>query len=220
MIRNIVFDLGGVVIPLTPEVAWNRFEALGIKDTRQRMGLYGQTGIFLEVENGSIDAPTFQRKLAEMAQRQSNVFADKTPFFSFEQTLWAWKGYVESVDINRLNNLLKLKEHYQVILLSNTNPFIVSWAESDDFSGDGHPLNFYFHQTFYSCNMNDYKPSETIFRKLLDQANIIPNETLFLDDGQKNIDAAEKLGIHGLLVEKNQDWMNPLLDKLNELNKL
>lgn len=219
MIKNIIFDLGGVVIPLTPEVAWSRFEYLGIKDTRQRMGLYGQTGIFLEVENGTIDAPTFQKKLAEMAQEQSGVFGDKEPCFSFEQTLWAWKGYVEGVDLSRLNNLLKLKQDYNVILLSNTNPFIVSWAESDTFSGDEHPLDYYFHQTFYSCQMKDYKPSQTIFQKMIEAAGIIPSESLFLDDGQKNIDAAESLGIHGLLVEKNLDWMAPLLHKLEELNK-
>ncbi len=218
LIKNIIFDLGGVVIPLTPEVAWDRFESLGIKDTRQRMGLYGQTGIFLDVENGTIDAPTFQRKLAQLAQEQACVFGDEEPMFSFEQTLWAWKGYVESVDINRLNNLLRLKKEYNVILLSNTNPFIVAWAETDAFSGDGHPLNHYFHQTFYSCQMKDYKPAPTIFQKMLSQAEILPQESLFLDDGQKNIEAAESLGIHGLLVEKNQDWMMPLLHKLEELN--
>ena len=59
MIKNIVFDLGGVVIPLTPETAWQRFEQLGIKDTRQQMGLYGQTGIFLQLENGSITTEQF-----------------------------------------------------------------------------------------------------------------------------------------------------------------
>lgn len=218
MIKNIIFDLGGVVIPLTPETAWDRFESLGIKDTRQRMGLYGQTGIFLEVENGTIDATTFQRKLARLAQEQSGVFGDQDPFFSFEQTQWAWKGYVENVDLNRLNNLLRLKQDYNVILLSNTNPFIVAWAETDAFSGDGHPLNHYFHQTFYSCQMKDYKPSTTIFQQMIDKAGIKPEESLFLDDGQKNIDAAQSLGIHGLLVEKNQDWMEPLLQKLNELN--
>ena len=220
LIKNIIFDLGGVVIPLTPEVAWDRFEALGIKDTRQRMGLYGQTGIFLEVENGTIDALTFQKKLARLAQQQQpDLFKDQPdPSFSFEQTLWAWKGYVEGVDISRLNNLLKLKQDYNVILLSNTNPFIVAWAESDDFSGDGHPLNYYFHQTFYSCQMKDYKPSKTIFQKLIDQTGINPSESLFLDDGQKNIEAAESLGIHGLLVEKNQDWMPFLTKELVKLN--
>ena len=137
------------------------------------------------------------KKLARLAQQQQpELFKDQPdPSFSFEQTLWAWKGYVEGVDISRLNNLLKLKQDYNVILLSNTNPFIVAWAESDDFSGDGHPLNYYFHQTFYSCQMKDYKPSKTIFQKLI-----------------------ESLGIHGLLVEKNQDWMPFLTKELVKLN--
>jgi putative hydrolase of the HAD superfamily len=128
-------------------------------------------------------------------------------------------GYVENVDIHRLNNLLTLKQQYQVILLSNTNPFIVEWAESDNFSGDGHPLDYYFHHTFYSCDMKDYKPAVTIFQKMLQDSGINPQETLFLDDGEKNIRAAESIGIHGLLVEKNQDWMPMLTQRLSELNK-
>ena len=54
MIKNLIFDLGGVVLPLNPEQAWTRFESLGIKNTRQQMGVYGQTGIFRQLEDGSI----------------------------------------------------------------------------------------------------------------------------------------------------------------------
>lgn len=219
MIKNIVFDLGGVVIPLTPETAWQRFEQLGIKDTRQQMGLYGQTGIFLQLENGSITTDQFLKELADMAQEQSHIFGDQEPRISFQQAQRAWVGYVENVDIHRLNNLLTLKQQYQVILLSNTNPFIVEWAESDNFSGDGHPLDYYFHRTFYSCDMKDYKPAVTIFQKMLQDSGINPQETLFLDDGEKNIRAVESIGIHGLLVEKNQDWMPMLTQRLSELNK-
>ena len=85
MIKNIVFDLGGVVIPLTPETAWQRFEQLGIKDTRQQMGLYGQTGIFLQLENGSITTDQFLKELADMAQEQSHIFDDQEPRISFQQ---------------------------------------------------------------------------------------------------------------------------------------
>ena len=46
MIKNIVFDLGGVVITLSQEQAIERFEALGLKDARQRLDAYTQSGIF------------------------------------------------------------------------------------------------------------------------------------------------------------------------------
>ncbi len=217
MIRNIVFDLGGVVIPLTPERAWNRFEQLGVKDVRERMGLYGQTGIFLELENGTIGTDEFLGKLSELILSQAgDTGQDILPpgGVTYEQALWAWRGYVEDIDLHRLNNLLILKKNYNVILLSNTNPFIVGWAESDAFSGDGHSLSYYFHRTFYSCVMKDYKPSATIFLSMLRESGISAEETLFLDDSSKNIEAAERLGIHGLLVEKNIDWMDKLTERL------
>lgn len=215
MIKNIVFDMGGVVLPLTPETAWQRFESLGIKNTRQQMGLYGQTGIFLQVENGTITAEEFLHELTRQAREQSGGERDIAPI-TFEQAQHAWIGYVDNVDLNRLNNLLKLKEQYNVIMLSNTNPFIFDWTERPTFSGDGHPLSYYFHQSFYSFVMKDYKPSATIFQTLLREADIKPEETVFLDDGEKNVRAAQQQGIHGLHVTENQDWMPQLQQFLSE----
>ena len=219
MIKNLIFDLGGVVIPLSPEIAFQRFEALGIKEARKMMGLYGQTDIFLQLENGSIDAEEFQYKLAQLAKKQSGEEAFKTEKFSFEQTQWAWQGYVQNVELKRLNYLRKLKQDYQVILLSNTNPFVVQFAESEQFSGDGHPIDFYFHKLFYSFRMKDYKPSESIFKKMIQEADIIPQESIFLDDGPKNIETADKIGMHTLLVNENEDWWDKLNLKLKQINQ-
>ena len=219
MIKNLVFDMGGVVLPLTPERAWERFESLGVKNTRQQMGLYGQTGIFLQVENGTITAEQFLDELTRQAREQSGGESAHIAPITFQQAQWAWIGYVDNVDINRLNNLLKLKEQYCVIMLSNTNPFIFDWTEQPTFSGDGHPLSYYFHQSFYSYVMKDYKPSVTIFQKLLSGAGIVAGETVFLDDGEKNVRAARQLGIHGLHVTENQDWMPLLQHFLNDNNQ-
>ena len=216
MIKNLIFDLGGVVIPLNPEQAWTRFESLGIKNTREQMGVYGQTGIFRQLEDGSLSEEEFQRALGQQAQEQSNYFGEAEPYFSYEQCVWAWCGYVDSVILDRLQNLLKLKENYRVLLLSNTNPFLTSWAESDAFSGDGHPISYYFHQVYYSYRMKDYKPSLSIFRKLLESEGIKAEESLFLDDGPKNVEAAEQVGIRGLVVPKNEDWMPRLMALLEE----
>ena len=218
MIKNLIFDYGGVVIPLSPEVAMERFETLGIKDARQRLGAYGQKGIFRQVEDGSITAEQFQRALGRLAQEQGYDFGDREPEISFEQCRWAWTGYAKYVDPVRLQNLLQLKQNYQVILLSNTNPFMMSWADSKDFSGDGHSIDYYFHRIYYSYKLKDYKPSATIFRKVLDDAGIRADETLFLDDGQANVEAAQAVGLHALLVPDNSDWMPLLTSFLNSLN--
>lgn len=218
MIRNLIFDFGGVVLPLSPEKAMRRFEALGIKDARYRLGAYGQKGIFRQAEDGSLDADGFCHALGQLAQEQGVDFGDKDPAFSFEQCRWAWTGYADYVDAVRLQNLLQLKTMYNVILLSNTNPFMMAWADSEDFSGDGHGVSYYFHQTYYSFKLKDYKPSHTIFRKVLQLADIRAEESLFLDDGQENVDAARKVGLHALLVSGNSDWMPLLTEYLEHEN--
>jgi len=214
MIKNLIFDFGGVVVPLNPEEAYRRFESLGVTDARERLGKYGQTGIFLQCENGSIDAETFRLQLGKLVQELSG--STETPQFSFEQCEWAWRGYVTEVRRERLQNLLKLKETYNVLLLSNTNPYMTHWADSPAFSGDGHPISYYFHRTFFSYKMKDYKPSATIFQRVLTESGCRAEETIFLDDGPANVEAANQLGIHGLLVPKNEDWMPALQAKLNE----
>ncbi len=217
MIKNLIFDLGGVVITLDPDKAFTRFEQLGITDAREQMGVYGQTGIFRDVESGDIDADTFCRKLAEQAKEKSSLFADEdSPKYSFEQAQWGWLGYVKEVPMERLNNLLKLKEHYNVYLLSNTNPLLMGWARSNDFSGDGHPIDYYFHRLFCSYELNDYKPSPSIYLKVLQQAGIKAEESVFVDDSEKNVLAAESVGIKGLLVPEDEDWMDELTELLNK----
>ena len=216
MIKNLIFDLGGVVITLDPNEAYTRFEKLGIADARQQMGVYGQTGIFLQLENGSIDAAEFCRQLAVQAKAKSPMFQDEdSPCYSFERAQWAWMGYVKEVPMDRLHNLLKLKEKYNVCLLSNTNPFIMDWAESSQFSGDGHSIAHYFHTLYCSYRLGDYKPSPTIYQKVLELSAFNAEETIFVDDGPRNIEAAESVGIHGLLVPEDADWMDSLQELIN-----
>ena len=63
MIKNIVFDLGGVLMELDRDRAVRRFEEIGVKDAEELIGMYGQKGIFLEIENGQIDLDTYCQKL-------------------------------------------------------------------------------------------------------------------------------------------------------------
>ncbi len=195
--RNLIFDFGGVVVPLTPEVAYERFEQLGLKDARQRLGRYGHSGIFRWCEDGSLDAEGFVQALSDLVTDQNGGVKTQ---LTFGQCQWAWRGYVTQVDLKRLNMLLELKKEHRVMLLSNTNPFMTAWAESKDFSGDGHGLCHYFDQVYYSYQLHDYKPSPTIFQKVLSEANVKAEDCLFLDDSQANVDAAIALGFQGILV--------------------
>ena len=218
MVKNIIFDFGGVVIHLQPDEAMRRFEALGITDARQQMSIFGQTGIFGQVEKGEITTDEFCRLLALEAQQKGGKFpgADN-PSYTYEEAKWAWMGYVKAVPQKNLEALLRLQKQYDLYLLSNLNPFLQQWAESDAFSGDGHGLRHYIPYLYYSFQLRDYKPAPSMFRRMLDAAGLRAEDCVFVDDSPRNIEGCEAVGMRGLLVGKDEDWIAPLDDLLNRL---
>ena len=215
MVKNIIFDFGGVIIHLQPDEAIRRFEALGILDARQQMNIFGQTGIFGQVEKGEVTTDEFCRLLALEAQQKGVKFEGvENPSYSFEEAMWGWMGYVKAVPQKNLDTLLRLQQHYNLYLLSNLNPFLQQWAESSDFSGDGHGLRHYIPYLYYSFQLRDYKPAPSIFQKMLHAAGLRADECVFVDDSPRNIEGCKAVGMHGLHVEKNEDWTARLDDFL------
>jgi len=132
-----------------------------------------------------------------------------------DEVLGAWLGYVGGpVDQQKLDYIDGLRQRgYRTFLLSNTNPFVQSWAESPRFSSVGRPLGSYLEKCYTSYEVGIMKPDAGIFLHMLSDAVIRPEETLFLDDSPANIQAAQQQGIQTLLVEKNGDW-RPAVEKL------
>lgn len=192
--------MGGVIFRQDSEEAFRRFREVGL-DPEKYMGAFGQKEFFLDVENGKIDADTFCRKMAEASGREH---------VSWEEAQHCWLGFLKDVPVERLHYLLELKKHYHVCLLSNTNPFMMSFTRSCKFSSDGKPISFYFDTLFCSYEMKAYKPDSEIFIKALDTDKMIADETLFLDDSMKNIVAAQRLGLQTLYVKTNEYWRDRL----------
>ena len=205
MIKNIIFDFGGVIIPLDQPQAVRRFEALGLHDAAQRLDPYTQGGIFGDLEAGHITADEFQQQLSSLVGRR----------VSFDECRHAWVGYCGAVPKRNLRLLLRLREEgYRVIMLSNTNPFMMSWAESPDFDGDGHPVSFYFDAAYKSYQVKAMKPDAAFFRHVLAAEQILPHETLFVDDGPRNTEAARNLGFHTFCPQNGADWTQEIYDYL------
>lgn len=206
MIRNIAFDFGGVLFDLSWEGAVERFKGIGLADAEQRLDRFHQRGIFEELESGRMAPDDFRAELSRMCGRP----------LSHEEVRHAWLGYVGvPMDEQKLRDLDRLRaDGYRTFLLSNTNPFVQSWAESAEFSASGRPLSSYLEKCYTSYEVGIMKPDSGIFRFMLADAGILPEETVFLDDSPANVAAAEALGIHTMLVEKNGPWMAKLLSLL------
>ena len=162
-----------------------------------------QHGIFGDLESGRITSEEFRVGLSELIGR--NVSA--------EECYYAIHGYVESVPQRNLDMILRLRElGYKVCLLSNTNPIMMQWAMSPEFSatpGDTGADHLYLS---YECKL--MKPSPEIFTLMLQGQQSTPDETLFIDDSPKNCSVANSLGIHTLCPQNNEDWIPALCDYL------
>ena len=205
-IKNILFDLGGVIITIDQPQAVRRFTELGLRDAASRLDPYTQGGIFGDLERGTIDAEGFRSGLSKLIGREVTM-AD---------CLYGWKGYCGDVPKRNLVALKKLHaEGYRIILLSNTNPFMMSWAMSNDFDGEGHSLEEYMDACYMSYKVGVMKPDEAFFTYVIEAEGINPAETLFVDDGPKNIEAAARLGINTFLATNGKDWTRQIYDYLN-----
>lgn len=205
MIKNIIFDLGGVIMTLDPPEAIRRFKALGLADAEQQMDSYTQGGIFGELEEGKISAETFRQELSRQTGREVTC----------DECRHAWLGYAKEVPQRNLDVLRKLRqEGYRLILLSNTNPYMMSWAESGDFDGEGHSIHDYFDATYLSFQLKVMKPNPLFFSKVLMAEQVSPSECLFLDDGPRNVAAASQMGIRTFRPDNGADWTHEIYDYL------
>ena len=201
VIKNIVFDLGGVIMTLDPAEALRRFKALGLSDAERYLDAYTQSGIFGNLEEGKITAEDFRSKLSSLTGHE----------LTFDECKHAWLGYRKDVPQRNLDLLKELRaKGYRLILLSNTNPFMMDWALSCEFDGKGSSLNDYFDALYLSYRLGIMKPAPDFFRQVLDNENILPEETLFVDDGPRNVEAAGKLGFMTMCPDNGSDWNGEL----------
>ena len=126
-----------------------------------------------------------------------------------EECKYACTGFVSHVPQRNLDALRRLRnEGYRLLLLSNTNPYMMMWAMSPEFDGEGHPLSDYFDACYLSYECRLVKPSKEIFQMVLNREGIKPEEALFIDDSERNVSAAQALGIQTIWPKDNADWTN------------
>ena len=204
MIKDIVFDFGGVLTTIDTDRALARFKELGLENPEEYINSYCQKGPFFALENGDIDAGEFCDELGKLCKRS----------ITYDDAKYAWCGFITEVHESFLEFLQPLRSTYRLSVLSNTNPFIQGWARSPQFTSCGKSLDDYFDMLFLSYCMKCSKPGEEIYRKMLADGGMVAGETLFIDDSDKNLEAAARVGIKTLKVENGEDWRGKLLQFL------
>lgn len=202
-IRNLLFDLGGVVVDIRRRNCVEAFERLGLADADSYFGEYAQTGIFLDLESGAVSADEFHKALRAAFPDPASV--------SDEQIDEAFQRFIIGIPEERLRALVELRKHYRIYLLSNTNPIMWEGVLAKEF--DKLPPRRradYFDGMVTSFEARACKPDAEIFRFAERELGIRPEETLFFDDSQANVEAARALGFHAELVPPGTEFMDVL----------
>jgi putative hydrolase of the HAD superfamily len=199
-IKNIVFDFGGVIVNFSRDAAVKKFVEIGVANANELLDSYHQKDIFLEVEDGTLTAEEFRVKLSDVAGKE----------LTYEQVKAGWLGFMIDVPLYRLDYLAELKTKYKLYVLSNSNPYVMDWARSEDFTIAGKPLDDYFDKIYTSYEIKAVKPEKYIFEYMIQDAGLLPEETLFVDDGSANIKTAKEFDMLTFQPINGEDWRDDL----------
>ncbi|MCC8176886.1 MAG: HAD family phosphatase [Bacteroidales bacterium] len=190
-VKNLLFDLGGVIMDIDRNRCVRAYEALGMKDANEFLGEYKQAGVFAAIEGGQIDIDGFHREMHKLLP------AGVTDLQIDE----AFGQFLLGIPVERLQALRQLREEgYGIYLLSNTNPVMWNREIRWFFQVEGREREDYFDGIVTSFEAKCMKPDAGIFHYAAEHLGINPAETLFFDDSQANVEAARACGYQAELV--------------------
>lgn len=194
-VKAVMFDMGNVLVDLNVERSINAFRRdAGFDTIGQYLDPCHQRGFFGRFENGLIEVDEFY---AECLIRSNASATHETIDECIHQML-------DGIDAAKAELLLRLKEYCDLYLLTNNNPIVMKYC-SRLFADSGIPLESTFRRLFYSYQMKMMKPDPAFYRRCIQLSECLPEEIVFVDDSQVNVEAASALGIDARLYVQHSD---------------
>jgi putative hydrolase of the HAD superfamily len=185
-IRNIVLDLGGVILELNVDRSIHEINRLGFPALEKLDIVFSKYPFFLEYETGRITSDQFIDAMAAQ-------MGDHTPR---QEIIEAWNAMIIGFQPDTIELLKRLSEKYRLFLLSNTNALHeVHYNELLHRDHGIRNLTGIFEKVYYSHDLNMRKPDHEIFQHVLADSRLDPGETLYIDDTEIHVAAAGELGI-------------------------
>lgn len=185
-IKNIIFDLGGVLLNLDYNRTAEAFKGLGAETFEKIYSQAKQKQLFDEYEKGLISSDAFRGALIDLIEKGPSP----------REIDVAWNAMLLDLPQERLLLLEKLKKKYRLFLLSNTNDIHITAYSAYLLETFGFPdLSHIFEKEYYSYRVGKRKPDKEIFELVLSENSLKPVETLFIDDSIQHIEGARQAGI-------------------------
>lgn len=204
-IKNIIFDLGGVILNIDYNITAEAFKNLGIENYNELYTQFNQISLFDDLEIGKISPDFFRTKIRELCKLDiSDNDIDK-----------AWNAMLLDFPKERLDLLQKLKNKYRLFLLSNTNEIhLIDYQNQLKEKFNVNNLSEFFEKEYYSHIVGLRKPNKEIFEMVLKENNLIASETLFIDDSIQHIEGAKQVGIKAYHLTGKET----IIDLFNKIN--
>ncbi|MBU1014757.1 MAG: HAD family phosphatase [Bacteroidetes bacterium] len=186
LIKNIIFDFGGVIYDIDFSCARNAFAEIGVRNFDELYSQANQNHLFEKLEKDLISPDEFRNEMRNITSKAlSNVEIDA-----------AWNALLVGFCKERLELLQSVRNNYKIFLFSNTNRihyahFLKQFQDLTNFrSFDG-----LFVKSFFSFDIKRRKPDMAAYSHIIEKMKLIPEETLFIDDSIQNIKTAGEIGI-------------------------
>lgn len=197
-IRNIIFDLGGVLLNIAPKKTIEAFGKLGMEQSVDDRGLSYDHDIFYQMEQGKITPKEFRNGVRQLLPKE----------VSDDEIDAAWTAMLLDFPAIRVELLKNIRKDFKIYLFSNTNAIHVAKYHSNFRNQHGFEMSTLFEKDFYSNEIGYRKPSAESYQEIIRLSGINPSESLFIDDSLQNVDAAIASGIKGFWLESGQTVEN------------
>ncbi len=190
-VKNIVFDLGGVLLDIDPERTVKSFEVLGLTNVIKPGGWGYKQEVFLQMEEGKLTDDEFRNGVRELLSAPaSDAEIDQ-----------AWCAMLIDFPDERVSLLRQLESKYNLYLFSNTNNIHVNYFHKLFHQKFGFSMSDLFVKDYYSNEINSRKPNLESFQFVLNDAALNPRETLFIDDSKENVEGAKQAAMHAFHLD-------------------
>lgn len=196
--KNILFDLGGVILDINVQATLKQFYELGFPAELMQFPHSMTTDLYFKYETGKLDSVAFRNEI----RKKSGVEMSDQRFDE------AWNAMLVRIPKERTDLLKLLSNRYDLYMLSNTSELHVKVFEKMYLDAAGVSMHEVFKKIYYSHEIGWLKPDHEAWEHVIRDAGIKPEETLFLDDNIHNIKASQELGFHAIHIHERTHLMN------------
>ena len=194
-IRNIIFDLGRVILNIDYQKTAAAFRQIGLTNFDELYSQMRQSTLFDRLEVGEIGSREFEEELNRYASRSLRR----------EEIHRAWNAMLLELPQEHLDLLEELRKQYRLFLFSNTNEIHVpAFTELIRQQRGVEDFGSYFDGVYYSHEVGKRKPNVEAFEHVLEANDLNPQETLFIDDSPQHVEGGSKAGLQAVLKEKGK----------------